>query len=178
KPGDSTTAKAAGTANANQVFYIKKQGKTLRGGTYYQSRNSLSGNKGIKGWVSFKELQTYTHKSVDSKKKTATFKGKGVAYNRAWGGKGNRVFSSLKSYKGQTFKIHKTEKVGNNTWYRGDFKGKRIWVHSSHLNTVKQVGATKKVTNGSTSYNMTLDRKSTRLNSSHVSISYAVFCLK
>src|SRR5699024_12336283 len=48
KPGDSTTAKAAGTTNANQVFYIKKQGKTLRGGTYYQIRNSLSGNKGIK----------------------------------------------------------------------------------------------------------------------------------
>src|SRR5690606_41350144 len=28
------------------------------------------------------------------------------------------------------------------------------------------------------SYNSTLDRKSTRLNSSHVKISYAVFCLK
>src|SRR5699024_12093672 len=27
-------------------------------------------------------------------------------------------------------------------------------------------------------YNINLDRKSTRLNSSHVSISYAVFCLK
>src|SRR5690606_40898513 len=27
-------------------------------------------------------------------------------------------------------------------------------------------------------YNQTLDRKSTRLNSSHVKISYAVFCLK
>src|SRR5207249_9495871 len=29
-----------------------------------------------------------------------------------------------------------------------------------------------------TAHNVTLDRKSTRLNSSHVSISYAVFCLK
>ena len=31
---------------------------------------------------------------------------------------------------------------------------------------------------GSTSYNQMSDRKSTRLNSSHVAISYAVFCLK
>src|SRR5699024_11233413 len=32
--------------------------------------------------------------------------------------------------------------------------------------------------NGFLDYGSTLDRKSTRLNSSHVSISYAVFCLK
>src|SRR5438477_3209013 len=34
------------------------------------------------------------------------------------------------------------------------------------------------VTNGGTFRGMALDRKSTRLNSSHMSISYAVFCLK
>src|SRR5699024_12152313 len=34
------------------------------------------------------------------------------------------------------------------------------------------------VVDGGSMYSMTGDRKSTRLNSSHVSISYAVFCLK
>src|SRR5699024_1826307 len=158
EPGYQSAAKATGTTNAGQVFYIKKQAKTMKGETYYQIHNSLSSSKGIKGWVDSKDVKTYTHKSVDSIKKTATFKGKGVAYNRAWGGINNRVFNSLTSYKGQTFNIHLTEKVVNNTWYRGDFKGKRIWVHSSHLNTVKQVGATKKVTSSSTSYNMTLNQ--------------------
>src|SRR5579871_6966471 len=45
--------------------------------------------------------------------------------------------------------------------------------HSSNADTVQSnFGA------GSSQINGSLDRKSTRLNSSHVEISYAVFCLK
>src|SRR5690349_22686699 len=36
----------------------------------------------------------------------------------------------------------------------------------------------KRLTNAGIEWHLTLDRKSTRLNSSHVEISYAVFCLK
>src|SRR5207249_5869405 len=46
----------------------------------------------------------------------------------------------------------------------GDYTSKRIWgltQENRSLKTIRQI-----------------DRKSTRLNSSHVSISYAVFCLK
>src|SRR5437868_15345211 len=39
-------------------------------------------------------------------------------------------------------------------------------------------GATVTATGGTAGLLKTIDRKSTRLNSSHVSISYAVFCLK
>src|SRR5699024_8541961 len=64
----------------------------------------------------------------------------------------------LSTKKGNKFKIHLTEKVGNNTWYRGTLSGKTVWIHSSYLNTVKQTGATKKVTSSSTKYNMTLNQ--------------------
>src|SRR3712207_6937631 len=44
---------------------------------------------------------------------------------------------------------------------------------SAHLDCVHTFGS-----DGLTIRNSTLDRKSTRLNSSHANISYAVFCLK
>src|SRR5207249_7804624 len=49
-------------------------------------------------------------------------------------------------------------------------------IESSALPTVKNVGESEVVRRGQICY--VGDRKSTRLNSSHVSISYAVFCLK
>src|SRR5947208_9564609 len=59
------------------------------------------------------------------------------------------------------------------------FKGKKTWYHLAWVTTDKNGRFTKKVkAYGSGYYQLILDRKSTRLNSSHQIISYAVFCLK
>src|SRR5699024_5703941 len=116
----------------NSVYYIKSQ-KTYQGKTYYLMSTKPSSTKGTIGWVKSTDVKSYTHKSVDKKAKTFYLKGKGVAYNRAWGGTENRVHSSLKSMKGEKFSVHMTETVGNNTWYRGTLKGKTVWIHSDHL---------------------------------------------
>src|SRR5699024_11017347 len=55
----------------------------------------------------------------------------------------------LSKYKGETFKVHLTEKVGNNTWYRGKLDGKTVWLHSNFVST-----ASVKYTN----YNLTLNQ--------------------
>src|SRR5690606_41046719 len=48
----------------------------------------------------------------------------------------------------------------------------RAWGQVAHLEAVASTPELREA------YNAALDRKSTRLNSSHVKISYAVFCLK
>src|SRR5699024_7547276 len=65
---------------------------------------------------------------------------------------------NLSQYKNKKFKIHLTDKVGKNTWYRGTLEGKTVFIHSSYLNAVKQTGAVTKVTSGSKKYNMTLNQ--------------------
>src|ERR1039458_3666547 len=65
-----------------------------------------------------------------------------------------------------------TDAEHNATIHSGkDLKSKTRWDHDVLKVTTTQSGAT-------TLENYTLDRKSTRLNSSHLGISYAVFCLK
>src|SRR5699024_2637828 len=76
-------------------------------------------------------LKYYTHKGVDKKSKTFYLNGKGSARARAWGAE--RIHSSLSAYTGETLQVNLTEKVGNNTWYRGKIngKGQNVWIHSS-----------------------------------------------
>src|SRR5438309_5306481 len=57
-----------------------------------------------------------------------------------------------------------------------NYKGKEYPIDVKGL-SVGDVGVTKVEASGKV-YNLSKDRKSTRLNSSHSSISYAVFCLK
>src|SRR5699024_12115313 len=54
----------------------------------------------------------------------------------------------------------------------------RTWFAVSFQNGVSQLHSTRGLQTMSLLFLRNLDRKSTRLNSSHVSISYAVFCLK
>src|SRR5699024_4279951 len=142
----------------NSVYYIKqqaKQGSTL----YYLMSTKPSSSKGTIGWVKSTDVKSYTHKSVDKKAKTFYLKGKGVAYNRAWGGTENRVHSSLKSLKGEQFNVHMTESVGNNTWYRGTLKGKTVWIHSSHLKqrTISKTSRLGQLKNSKVNISKTLD---------------------
>src|SRR5207249_5326393 len=55
--------------------------------------------------------------------------------------------------------------------------GSRLWVVARHVHPGVRWGDMV-IAGGMSAWAAYLDRKSTRLNSSHVSISYAVFCLK
>src|SRR5690625_5288919 len=144
--GRHSSAFTAGSKYTNAVYYIKKQAK-INDQLYYLISTSPSSTNGIVGWVNSKDLSTHPHVGVDKKAKTLYFKGNGIAYSKAWGGSKDIVYENMGSYKGQEFKVDLTEKVGNNTWYRGTLNGKRIWLHSSYVNVAKE-----------TEYNLTLNQ--------------------
>lgn len=135
----------AGSEHTNRVYYIKAK-KVVSGNTYYLISDLPSSTDGLVGWVNARDIKTYTHTAVDNHSKVFYFKGSGVAYNRPWGGTKNIVFTSndLSKFRYQTFHVHMTQKVGNNTWYRGTFNGQTIWIHENHL-TTKEESATSRL---------------------------------
>ena len=126
----------AGTANTDEVYYIKKQAKSGNVLYYLISRNPSS-TSGVVGWVKAADLSTHTHTGVDRTAKTFYLKGTGSAYDKAWGGSKNFTFQNLSKLKNQTFSVNLTEKVGNNIWYRGEINGKTAWVHEAFVTAVK-----------------------------------------
>src|SRR5699024_11488261 len=72
------------------------------------------------------------------KSKTFYVKGNGNARSKAWGAKKDHVYSDLSKYAGEIFEVHLTEKVGNNTWYRGKLDGKTVWLHSNFVTKTKE----------------------------------------
>ena len=122
----------AGSQYTNAVYYIKKQA-TVGNETFYLISTRPSASTGVVGWVKAEDLSTRTHVGVDKKEKTFYIKGNGKATTKAWGGSKDAVYSDLSTYKNQAFKVHLTEKVGNNTWYRGTLNGKTVWLHSSYV---------------------------------------------
>ncbi|ASN04120.1 GW dipeptide domain-containing protein [Virgibacillus necropolis] len=139
--------KTAGEKYTNQVYYIKEQAFT-KSQSYYLISLEPSRVNGVVGWVKAEDLSTYSHTGVDSQQKTFIIEGTGNAYNKAWGGSKNVVYSDLSNYRNKEFVIDLTEAVGGNIWYRGQLSGKTVWIHESFL---------KKVIDISTFYNMTLD---------------------
>ncbi|WP_100009958.1 GW dipeptide domain-containing protein [Lentibacillus sediminis] len=134
---DLTSSFKAGTEYTNAVYYIKKQAK-LNGTTYYLLSKQPSSTSGVVGWAEASDLSTHPHVGVDSKAKVFYFKGTGSAYSKAWGGAKDLVYDDMSSFAGQAFHVHLTETVGSNTWYRGDFNGNTIWLHSSYVTAVKE----------------------------------------
>src|SRR5699024_2457700 len=127
----ATKGTKAGAAKINKVYYIKKQAK-FKNQLFYLISTSPSATKNTLGWVKSQDMSTHVHKGVDKKSKQFVVKGTGKAYTKAWGGEKDKVYD-LKNLKGQILKVHLTEKVGNNTWYRGVLKGKTVFIHSSYL---------------------------------------------
>ncbi|WP_145542765.1 GW dipeptide domain-containing protein [Virgibacillus sp. SK37] len=127
----------AGSNGTNAVYYIKKQAN-VAGEIYYLISKQPSSVNGVVGWVKSKDLSTNTHVGIDKKPKTFYFKGTGSAYSKAWGGSKDLVYGNMSNYAGKEFQVHLTEKVGSNTWYRGNFNGKTIWLHSSYLYTSEE----------------------------------------
>ncbi|MTW88258.1 hypothetical protein F3157_21960 [Virgibacillus dakarensis] len=128
---------AAGEKYTNQVYYIKEQSKVNKQ-LYYLISLKPSRIDGTVGWVKAEDLSLHTHKGVDKKNKTFYFTGKGSAYKKAWGGSKDLVYKDMGSYKSQAFHVNLTEKVGNNTWFRGKFNGKTVWLHESYLTTKEE----------------------------------------
>src|SRR5690625_4733221 len=137
-----TSAVTAGKEYTHAVYYIKKQAK-INNQLYYLISKEPSSTKGTVGWVKSQDLSTHTHVGVDKNAKTFYIKGTGKAYDTAWGGNKNLVYN-LSQYKNQIFKAHLTEKVGNNTWYRGNLNGKTVWMHESYV-TSKEESKTSKL---------------------------------
>ncbi|MGX9931896.1 GW dipeptide domain-containing protein [Virgibacillus salarius] len=121
----------------NAVYYIKKQaqvGEQL----YYLISTQPSSTNGVVGWVKEKDLSTHSHVGIDTERKNLIIKGTGSAYSKAWGGSKDIVYKDLSVLKGSILKVNKTERVGNNTWYRGDLNGKEVFIHSSYLTTIEE----------------------------------------
>src|SRR5699024_1774165 len=136
KPGEGASF-TAGSKYMDSVYYIKKEVRE-KGNTYYLISTEPSAKNGVIGWIDSKDINHHSHKTVDKKSKTFYVKGNGNARSKARGGKKDHVFSDLTKYAGEMFKVNMTEKVGNNTWYRGKLDGKTVWLHSNFVSSTKK----------------------------------------
>ena len=122
----------AGSSYTNEVYYIKRKA-SHQGTTYYLISGSPSNTTGVVGWVKSMDVSTHTHVSLKKTAEKYFIKGTGSAYNKAWGGSKNLVNKNLSGLKDQEFVVNLTERVGNNTWYRGTVKGRTVWIHGAYL---------------------------------------------
>ncbi|MHA6250848.1 N-acetylglucosaminidase [Oceanobacillus sp. CAU 1775] len=124
----------AGETHTNAVYYIKRQA-VVNGQTYYLLSTLPSAVNGVVGWAKSSDLSTHAHSTLDKQTKNLYVKGTGSAFEKAWGGSKDRVYQDMSKFTGYPFKVNLTEKVGNNTWYRGYINGERIWLHSAYVAT-------------------------------------------
>ncbi|WP_176470154.1 GW dipeptide domain-containing protein [Terribacillus saccharophilus] len=124
----------SGNSYTNKVYFIKKQAKTASN-TYYLISSSPSNTTGVIGWVSAKQITTHTHKTISDQARVLYLRGTGTSYSKPWGGSKDVIVSSLSKYKNKEFYVDRTEKVGENYWYRGKVDGKTMWIHTSYLTT-------------------------------------------
>ncbi|WP_077623405.1 GW dipeptide domain-containing protein [Sediminibacillus massiliensis] len=140
--GDLSSSMSAGAKYANSVYYIKKQAE-LNGQTYYLISTKPSSTNGVVGWVKAEDMESYSHKTIDSNSKTFYLRGTGAAYDKTWGDTNDILFSDLSSYKNQEFSVNLTESVGEDVWYRGNLNGKTVWVHASHVTNVRETATSR-----------------------------------
>ncbi|MGX9931895.1 peptidoglycan recognition protein family protein [Virgibacillus salarius] len=130
-PMDLSKYSQAGYQNMDKVFYVKAEAK-LDGSNYYLLSSKPSSKNGTIGWIKKSDVRAHSHKGLDRESKTFYVKGTGKAYSKAWGGAKDEVYD-LSSKVMKEFKVNKTERVGNNTWYRGVLDGRTVFIHSSYL---------------------------------------------
>src|SRR5690625_4183712 len=129
----------AGEKHTNRVYYVKTQAKYGNETYYLLSTNSKGTN--TLGWIKSKDLTNLPHKYLHEKTDIMTIKGHGKGTNMAWGGSKNIVHASMAKFKGEDFHVNMTEKVGNNTWYRGKINGsgRNVWLVYSQVEELKAV---------------------------------------
>lgn len=116
----------------NKVYHIKKQA-TYNGQLFYLLSNQPSSLHGIIGWMKATDLSVHRHVEVDHDPKLFLVKGTGKAFNMPWGGKKNCLIEKLSLFKGEEFKVHQTDLVGRNVWYKGNLDRYQVWIHQNHL---------------------------------------------
>ncbi|WP_326480878.1 teichoic acids export ABC transporter ATP-binding subunit TagH [Virgibacillus halodenitrificans] len=116
----------------DSVYFIKKQIE-VSNNTYYLLSECPSAEREILGWMKKSDLSLHLHLVIDEDMKTLKLNGEGSAYTKPWGGKNDLVYGNLGQFKGENISIDRTEKVGNNVWYRGKLQNERIWIHSNSL---------------------------------------------
>ncbi|MBM0065962.1 N-acetylglucosaminidase [Alkalicoccobacillus gibsonii] len=132
--GSSGTLKLSNLLDT--VYYIKQQA-TYNGDTYYLISTQPSSSKGTVGWVRSSDIRSFAHSTTNKNKTTLYVKGTGKAYTKAWGGSKDEVYSNLSNHKGKKLEVNLTEKVGNDTWYRGTLNNRTVFIKSSDLNDNK-----------------------------------------
>ncbi|WP_369792745.1 SH3-like domain-containing protein [Virgibacillus sp. SK37] len=123
------------TPYKNSVYYIKKQ-IDIKGETYYLLSERPSSEIGTIGWMKKTDLSLHQHLLIDEDKKSFQLKGEGSAYSKPWGGKNDLAYGDLSQFEDEIIVVDRTEKVGQNIWYRGEIKNKEVWLHSSSLTSV------------------------------------------
>ena len=116
----------------NSAYYIKKEA-IYNDELFYLLSNQPSAIDGVIGWMKASEISSHILLSIDHDAKTFYVKGRGAGYDRPWGGKNNHIYSDLKPFENEEFRVNRTVKVGNNLWYFGTLDGKQVWVHNSDL---------------------------------------------
>lgn len=140
KPGVSYIYSAPGSEEdkkisesyKSRVYYIKKQA-FYHDELFYLLSKRPSAINGVIGWMKASDISSHSYVAIDNDVKILYFKGTGIAYNRAWGGKKNQLYRNLKTFENRQFQVDKTVKVGKNAWYRGDLNGKKVWINHNHL---------------------------------------------
>ncbi|PAF37193.1 hypothetical protein CHH58_10155 [Terribacillus saccharophilus] len=133
-PNLTDTSKSISAADAgytNIVYYLKKQAK-WNNETYYLISKQPSATEGIVGWVKASDMDTRTHGAKTVQQATFTVKGTGKAYTKPWGGSKDLVYT-LNAYKGQSFQVDYSEKVGSITYYHGTLAGKKVYIDTAYL---------------------------------------------
>lgn len=129
--------KKLSNSDIKKVYYIKKE-KDYNNSLYYLISLRPSSETGVLGWVKAQDVFSHEHQGTTMPRDNVYMNGIGLAYSKAWGGELDEVYSDLSRYKGYELKVNKTEKVGNNTWYRGTLDGRQIFVHENFVTTVTE----------------------------------------
>jgi len=119
-------------------YYIKKQAHFYKK-KFFLLSTIPSAVEGVIGWAKASDMKSHLHLFIDGDPKTFILKGKGYGYNRPWGGRKNIVYDDLEPYKGYTFHVSLTEKIGKNLWYFGTLDGVETWIHANHIEEVEDM---------------------------------------
>lgn len=119
------------------VFYIKRTA-FLNGEIYYLISTLPSAIHGVIGWVNKDDITTFVHLAIDEDEKVFYLNGEGKAYNAPWGRNDNVVINNLKKYKGNEFKVKKTDKISKTLWYYGELNGQHVWLSHKFLSETPQ----------------------------------------
>lgn len=121
----------------NNTYYVKKEA-TINKDKYYLLSTEPSAIEGVIGWMKSTDVRNPNHVQIDMDSKELIITGTGRAVDRPWGTDGNVIYGDMSNFQGETFYVHRTDKVGKNEWYNGELHGKDVWIRGRHLQKITQ----------------------------------------